>query len=932
MVRQRGWCWEGGWCAVLVLALLYSGLAQAACSLPANWPSGVTGSCQCDDFGRSSLNPSTIYSSNWTATTSDSTGIVPRIVNQGYLRLTDNTVNNAKAATVPGVFPAAGNYISIEFRHYAYNGNGGADGVAMILSDYAVPAVPGGYGGSLGYAQRTDTGLPGFAGGWLGIGFDEYGNFQNPTEGRVGGVGYYPQSIGMRGSGAGSSGYPWLYGSYSLSGSNTIDNRGSTSPSRGYAYQIIVDARSYTSTNQVAYVAINRDVSGSETSYSAFFPSFDVYSRARAMGVSQASVPDNWQISFTASTGAYTNIHEIGGLRICAMSMMAPGGGTPGGFNAIDSSYTLGDVTALQGHVFTKLAGIPFSLKVAALNSTSSGIATTYALTSTKNVTVSLIDDSSGTSCNVSASACTACNKPVIASQNLSFKSTDKGSKLTSNFTVAKAYSRVLVRINDSSTTGCSTDVFAIRPTAVSAVSSSATNAGLTGSPVFKAGTDAFTLSASVPVGGYTGTLKVAAKGIQGLPGGAVAGSLGSSSFAPAVAGVSSSSASLSTTYSEAGNFRILGSGGIYGIYDDSWTAVDQGATNDCVAGSYSNTLDASGKYGCLFGLTSDSATFGRFSPSRFVLASSSVQPACSASGKTAFTYMGQPLARLALTLQAQNGAGAVLANYDSTLLGSLASISWTAENADNGQNLGSRLSIPSPARVWNAGQYLLDTAAASFLRATSPDGSYEALQLGVQLSDPDGAALTSLDINPLTSGACTPNTCTARAVGSPLALRFGRLRLQNAFGWEQAPLRIPLQAEYWKGSDFVPNADDSCTTLSPSNFVFTTATGAPTNCATGLSLSNNGQFTNGSAQAILAAPGSPLSLWISPDLDSTAGGKTCVGTRLPVSLSNATAASKTWLQGRWQGGTTYTSNPRSKAVFGLHRGADKVIQVREVY
>ena len=85
-------------------------------------------------------------------------------------------------------------------------------------------------------------------------------------------------------------------------------------------------------------------------------------------------------------------------------------------------------------------------------------------------------------------------------------------------------------------------------------------------------------------------------------------------------------------------------------------------------------------------------------------------------------------------------------------------------------------------------------------------------------------------------------------------------------------------------------------------------------------------------AQAILAAPGSPLSLWISPDLDSTAGGKTCVGTRLPVSLSNATAASKTWLQGRWQGSTTYTRNPRSKAVFGLHRGADKVIQVREVY
>ena len=96
----------------------------------------------------------------------------------GLLRLTESSTNNAKAATVPGIFPAAGNYISVEFNHYAYDGTG-ADGIAVTLSDYSVPAVPGGFGGSLGYAQRSDgTQPPGFNGGWVGIALDEYGNFQ----------------------------------------------------------------------------------------------------------------------------------------------------------------------------------------------------------------------------------------------------------------------------------------------------------------------------------------------------------------------------------------------------------------------------------------------------------------------------------------------------------------------------------------------------------------------------------------------------------------------------------------------------------------------------------------------------------------------------------------------------------------------------------
>ena len=52
---------------------------------------------------------------------------------------------------------------------------------------------------------------PGFAGGWLGVGIDEYGNFS-----REGGQGNRPgrrrQSVAIRGSGVDETGYRYLAG------------------------------------------------------------------------------------------------------------------------------------------------------------------------------------------------------------------------------------------------------------------------------------------------------------------------------------------------------------------------------------------------------------------------------------------------------------------------------------------------------------------------------------------------------------------------------------------------------------------------------------------------------------------------------------------------------------------------------------------------
>lgn len=828
-------------------------IVSAACAPPANAPVGMVLSCQCDTFARSSLNPSPMFtSSNWTVSTSDATGIVPYInTGTGFLRLTERTGNNAKAATAPGFFPAAGNYISVEFKHYAYNGSG-ADGIAVTLSDYTVPAVPGAFGGSLGYAQKS--GISGFAGGWIGVAVDEYGNFSNNGEGRIGGfASRILDSVAVRGSGSGTTGYPYLGGTTG-SLSPGVDNAGSASPAYGHYYQIIVDSRNAASGQ--TFVAVNRDTTGTRSSYAPVVPAFDAYAAAAAAGYTQAPVPTNWQLSFTGSTGGANNIHELGEVRICAQYYVPPDGGTAGGFSAIDEAYASTVQNFLSGHIFTKLAGTPFKLKVAALSN--SQIQTTYAASGSKNVSVKLVDNSDG-ACGTDASRATACassacnGKAAVSggSQTLVFTSADKGVKTSGDFTINAAYANLVAVLSEGAVTACSIDSFAVRPTRFSSASSSASNATLSGTPKFKAGSDAFTLTVTADAGGYSGTPKINPLAMAANGAAWTVGALVPSTFPAAVPGASTSVTSGSFTYSEVGNFRFLGyapasdTTSPRGIYDDSWVAVDSAATkNDCVAGSYANTKDAAGKYGCLFGLhdsgaaTPNSPLFGRFVPDRFVYLGGRVREFC-ATGDP-FTYMGQPALGIAYRLQAVNGAGVVTVNYSQAIGYPVTNPVLVAEDqavAHQGCDLASRLG-GLPAAQWTSGLYSLndanadnlpDSQTAVFSRPVTPvaltaatcaanrasaGGPFWLLDLGVAMSDSDAAAaLAGADMNATTSGTCSGSGCTARKIGTT-GVVHGRLALNNAYGSEMLPLPVPVAAQFWTSAGWLKNFEDSCSVL----------------------------------------------------------------------------------------------------------------------
>jgi len=298
-------------------------------------------------------------------------GFTPHIVTVGSshrLRITNDKHNLSTAITKDVVFPSAKNLIIIEFDYYAYGGCSdgnygqrpmyfGADGISNILFDSTVGSrpSPGGFGGSLGYAQivTPNENKPGFEGGWLGLGLDEYGNYGNCNEGRQGGFsppnsGKSCEEVGaftkvyrhsntavIRGDGDGMTGYNFLEGvkvapSYSSDHNYELDFNGRAQPfiaesrfakksAGGYysgRYKMKVDSRDPAH----LYISLLRTSGGhpeySEVSkkyrYQTLISEFD----AKSDKYTQGPTPDKVRYAISGSTGIGCNNHELSWIRV----------------------------------------------------------------------------------------------------------------------------------------------------------------------------------------------------------------------------------------------------------------------------------------------------------------------------------------------------------------------------------------------------------------------------------------------------------------------------------------------------------------------------------------------------------------------------------------------------------------------------------------
>jgi MSHA biogenesis protein MshQ len=328
----------------------------------------------------------------------------------------------------------------------------------------------------------------------------------------------------------------------------------------------------------------------------------------------------------------------------------------------------------------------------------------------------------------------------------------------------------------------------------------------------------------------------------------------------------------------------------------------------------------------------SATGTVGRFYPDHYRLTASALTNSCGS-----FSYMGQANLNLSYTVQAETLGNLVISNYGGNYGGSSpASPKYVAEDNDggNGASLNARVT-PGMVPTWASGVLQFTTTASSvttntadaFSRQTSqaPDGPFTSLQWGLSMNDTfDGRSLINANMNAQATGTCTSTTCTEVALGSPLMMRYGRMRLDDAFGPETVDLPVNFITEYWTGNRFIVNPLDSCTKLDrsavkyPKGLLSTDAnrtvdlTGGTTqgNYITP-PVNNYIGFNAGSAGQAFSAP------------TNSAQGSFIVS----VDLTNFP-----WLRFDWNQDGDYSDVklPNATFTFGSYRGNDRIIYWRE--
>ena len=242
--------------------------------------------------------------------------------------------------------------LSINFKFYAYGGNpfegSGGDGIGFFFVNGAgTPTQAGGFGGSLGYAPYVRDGIstPGIKDGYLGVGFDAFGNFSDPAEGRIGGPGGRRDSIAVRGSQL--VGYQYLAGTNS-----TPDN----------VLPISIDsiareertARINLSPTGDLTVAIDLNNDGDT------IDSGEEVIKLNVVNAGNGALPSTFKFGFAASTGRATNIHEVGNFDVKAFdgtpipgsfteNLLIVGGGGTSGSGGTSGGGTSGGGTSSGG-------------------------------------------------------------------------------------------------------------------------------------------------------------------------------------------------------------------------------------------------------------------------------------------------------------------------------------------------------------------------------------------------------------------------------------------------------------------------------------------------------------------------------------------------------------------------------------------------------
>ena len=226
----------------------------------------------------------------------------------GWLRLTDNGGNRKGFGYYNSAF-SSGLGIKLDFEYASYGGTG-ADGFAVFLFDGATSSSAfqiGDFGGGLGYCAGYGGSPGGLSNAYVGIAFDEFGNFSNPGDRcQNGGPGVRADAVAIRGPHNWNGGYRYLTGATAPASVDCPSSvTGCTSrPASGVFYRRVIISIVPASGGAYAITVSWQTAPGG-----AFTTLISSYTLPTAP-------PPTLKVGFAGSTGGSTNFHEIRNLTV----------------------------------------------------------------------------------------------------------------------------------------------------------------------------------------------------------------------------------------------------------------------------------------------------------------------------------------------------------------------------------------------------------------------------------------------------------------------------------------------------------------------------------------------------------------------------------------------------------------------------------------
>lgn len=314
-----------------------------------------------------------------------------------------------------------------------------------------------------------------------------------------------------------------------------------------------------------------------------------------------------------------------------------------------------------------------------------------------------------------------------------------------------------------------------------------------------------------------------------------------------------------------------------------------------------------------------DTQNVGRFYPDFFKIDENAWNDPLVGGGpqKQAFTYMNQAFSSVTAKVGAYNVQGTATTNY-----GAFSSSLQAVFQFDNRDRLTNADTASLATKSsYQSSQWVLssDQIAWSKNADFTPDGPYNYLSgstLNVNLevspstvNDPVRFKLSASDTNP---------SSTQVLPDEQPRLLFGRYNLADVGGVQGESITVPLQAQYWNGSSFQTNVNDSFSTFDGTHHcsnVIWPSVGATNGNVT---LNENGTLSSGDSRTLVArqttSAREQVQLWLR--LDNSSPSANCSGTN----------NGQTWMMYDWNQNGTDEENPSTVVTFGIFRGNDRVI------